>query len=664
MPTSTPSVLGLQRVGVDDSFFDLGGDSLSAMRLIGAVNSSLDTDLSVRAIFEAPTVAQLAPRIGGDAVRLEPLVAGERPAQVPLSFAQNRLWFFDQLQGPSPIYNLAVALRLRGRLDTGALRAALTDVIARHESLRTLFAAPGGTPQQVVLPVDLVDLGWETVDAGGWRAGRLDEAVTAAARHSFDLAAQIPFHSQLFRVTDVEHVLVVVVHHIAADGSSVTPLVRDLGIAYASRCVGRAPAWAPLPVQYVDYTLWQRAQLGDLDDDDSPIAEQLAYWEQALAGMPEQLPIPTDRPYPPVADHRGARVSAQWPAELQQQVRRVAREHNATSFMVIQAAFATLLSNITATTDVAVGFPIAGRRDPALDDLVGFFVNTLVLRVDFEEHPGDDPTFADLLAQVRRRSLAAYEHQDVPFEMLVERINPTRSMTHHPLVQVMLGWQNFSWQTADAAGLALGDLQVTPLAAETETARMDLAFSLGERWDDDGEPAGLDVTVEYRTDVFDAESVEALTARLQRVLSALTADPERRLSAVDLLDESEHARLDRWGNRAVLGRPESETSIAASFGAQAARTPDAVALSYQGRSMTYRELDVAANRLAHLLMGHGAGPGRSVAVMFPRSAEAIVAILAVLKSGAAYLPIDPALPTGADRIHAGRRGTDGRRHHA
>ena len=488
-------------------------------------------------------------------------MAGERPAQVPLSFAQNRLWFFDQLQGPSPIYNLAVALRLRGRLDTGALRAALTDVIARHESLRTLFAASGGTPQQVVLPVDLVDIGWETVDAAGWPASRLDEAVTAAARHSFDLATQIPFHTQLFRASDVDHVLVVVVHHIAADGSSVTPLVRDLGLAYASRCVGQAPGWAPLPVQYVDYTLWQRTQLGDLDDADSPIAAQLAYWEQALAGMPEQLPIPTDRPYPPVADHRGARVSAQWPAELQQQIRRVAREHNATSFMVIQAAFATLLSNITATTDVAVGFPIAGRRDPALDDLVGFFVNTLVLRVDFGEYPGGDPTFIDLLAQVRRRSLAAYEHQDVPFEMLVERINPTRSMTHHPLVQVMLGWQNFASPSGDAAGLALGDLQVTPMPADTETARMDLAFSLGERWGEDGEPAGLDVTAEYRTDVFDADSVEALTARLQRVLSALTADPGQRLSAVDLLDESEHARLDRWGNRAVLSRPAPETSV-------------------------------------------------------------------------------------------------------
>ena len=227
-------------------------------------------------------------------------------------------------------------------------------------------------------------------------------------------------------------------HHIAADGWSVAPLVADLLVAYASRCAGRAPGWAPLAVQYVDYTLWQRAQLGDLGDSHSPIAAQLAYWEQALAGMPERLTLPTDRPYPPVADYRGASVTVAWPAPLQQRVRDVAGEHNATSFMVLQAALAVLLAKLSASPEVAVGFPIAGRGDPALDELVGFFVNTLVLRVEV----AGDPTVAEVLAQVRRRSLAAYEHQDVPFEVLVERLNPTRSLTHHPLVQVMFAWQN------------------------------------------------------------------------------------------------------------------------------------------------------------------------------------------------------------------------------
>ena len=514
-------VLGLERVGVDDSFFELGGDSLSAMRVVAAINTSLDAGVSVRALFEAPTIRRLAPRIGRDASRRDPVVAVERPAVVPLSFAQNRLWFLDQLHGPSPIYNLAVALRLSGRLHAEALGAALADVVGRQEGLRTLFPAVDGIPQQLVVPVEWADFGWDVVDATGWPASRLEEAVGAAARHSFDLTAEIPLRAQLFRVAEDEHVLVAVVHHIAADGWSVTPLVRDLGMAYASRCAGQAPGWAPLPVQYVDYTLWQREHLGDLADSESPIAAQLAYWEDALAGMPEHLVLPTDRPYPPVADYRGASVAVNWSAELQQQVRGVAREHNATSFMVVQAALAVLLSKISASPDVAVGFPVAGRGDPALDELVGFFVNTLVLRVDL----AGDPTVAELLGQVRQRVLAAYEHQDVPFEVLVERLNPTRSLTHHPLVQVMLGWQNLSWHHRPAAGLDLGDVQVTPLAVDTRTARMDLVFSLAERWTEAGEPAGIGGTVEFRTDVFDAPRIEALIERFRRVLVAMTAEP-------------------------------------------------------------------------------------------------------------------------------------------
>ncbi|MDT5218858.1 MAG: hypothetical protein QOF15_963, partial [Mycobacterium sp.] len=640
-------VLGVERVGVDDSFFQLGGDSLSAMRVIAAINTGLDVDLSVRAVFEAPTVAQLAPRIGVDTGRLAPLVAGERPAVVPLSFAQNRLWFLDQLQGPSPVYNMATAVRLGGRLDVDAFGAALADVVDRHESLRTLFAAPDGIPQQLVLPperaFESAVASWNVVDAGGWPTSRLDEAIDAAAGYSFDLANEIPLRATLFRLTEDEHVLVAVVHHIAADGWSIGPLVRDLGVAYASRCAGQPPGWAPLPVQYVDYALWQRTLLGELQDPDSRVAAQLTFWEQALAGLPERLQLPTDRPYPPVADHRGAQLEIEWPAELQQQVRRVAREHNATSFMVVQAALAVLLAKVSASSDVAVGFAIAGRGDPALDELVGFFVNTLVLRVDL----AGDPTVAELLDQVRGRSLAAFEHQDVPFEVLVERLNPTRTLGHHPLVQVLLGWQNFAGQDNRAAGSALGDLDIAPLPLRAQTARMDLAFSLGERWSEAGEPAGLGGAVEFRTDVFDADSIEALICRWQRLLAALTADPTQRLSSIDVLDAGEQARLDGWGNRAVLtdpARASAPESIPALWAAQVARTPEAMAVTFDGRSMTYLELEEAANRLAHLLVGQGVSPGHSVALLLPRSDEAIVAMLAVLKTGAAYLPIDPALP--------------------
>ncbi|MGV0161985.1 non-ribosomal peptide synthetase, partial [Mycobacterium colombiense] len=322
-------------------------------------------------------------------------------------------------------------------------------------------------------------------------------------------------------------------------------------------------------------------------------------------------------------------------------VAQVAREHNATSFMVIQAALAVLLSKLSASNDVAVGFPIAGRGDPALDQLVGCFVNTLVLRM----RVAGDPTVAQLLAQVRQRSLAAYEHQDVPFEVLVERLNPTRALNHHPLVQVLLAWQNFAAQDNDrVAGPAVGDLQITPLSADTRTARMDLTFTLGEQWNAAGEPAGIGGSVEFRTDVFDGATIHALITKLERVLVAMTADPRRRLSSMDLLDAAEHARLDEWGNRAALTQPAAAVSIPASFAAQVARTPEAAAISCDGRSMTYRELDDASNRLAHLLSGHGVGPGERVALLLSRSAEAIVAIVAVLKTGAAYLPIDPAHP--------------------
>nr|WP_237710358.1 non-ribosomal peptide synthase/polyketide synthase [Mycobacteroides abscessus] len=635
-------VLDVERVGVDDSFFDLGGDSVSTMRLVAAVNAALNADLSARTVFEAPTIAQLAPRIGEGAGGPEPLVAVERPEVIPLSFAQNRLWFVDQLQGPSPVYNMPVGLRLYGRLDAAALGAALADLIGRHESLRTRFDAPGGNPRQIVLPDGPVDFGWEIIDATSWQSGQLDEAIAAVVCRSFDLAIEIPLYARVFRIAEEEHVLVAVVHHIAADGWSLTPLMHDLSVAYASRCRGHAPDWAPLPVQYVDYTLWQRAQLGDLGDGDSPISAQLAYWEGALAGLPERVALPTDRPYPPVADQRGSTVEVQWPPELQQQVRATAREHGATSFMVMQAALAVLLASISGTSDVAVGFPIAGRRDTALDQLVGFFVNNLVLRVDLT----GDPTVAELLTQVRQRSLAAYENQDVPFEVLVERLNPIRSLAHHPLVQVALAWQNLPWQdTGPADGLRLGDLRVEPLSVDTQTARMDLTFSLGERWTMAGEPAGIAGAVEFRTDVFDADSIEALIARWQRVVASMTADPSRRLSSIDVLDEAEHTRVDRWGNRELLSRPPAvRRSVPALFAEQAARVPHAVAISFNGRELTYRELDQASDQLAHRLIAQGVRPGESVALLTERCPEAVVAMLAVLKTGAAYLPIDPALP--------------------
>ncbi|OLO98655.1 non-ribosomal peptide synthetase, partial [Mycolicibacterium porcinum] len=642
-------VLGVDQVGLDDDFFALGGDSLIAIQVTSRLQLALGREVPVRFLFEASTVDGLVDYLNkhrGGPVR-PPLEVVERPERVPLSYSQQRLWFLDQLQGHLPVYNMAVPLRLTGSLNTRALGEALNDIVARHESLRTLFPAPKGIPEQLVVSPEQADFGWCVIDGRDWTTSELSDAIGETVRYKFELATEIPLQARLFQVADDEHILVAVVHHIAADGWSITPLVRDLGVAYASRCAGHASDGPPLTAQYIDYTLWQRDHLGELTDPESAISAQVAYWEQALAGMPERIQLPTDRPYPPVADYRGDSVVVDWPAELQRQVARLAREHNATTFMVVQAALAVLLGKISASTDVAVGFPIAGRGDPALDDLVGFFVNTLVLRVDLAQ----DPSVTELLAQVRQRSLAALEHQDVPFEVLVERLNPARSLSHQPLVQVVLAWQNFAGQeSGPASSLALGDVLATPLPGGTETARLDLTFSLAEKWTAAGEPAGIGGAVEFRTDVFDAATVEVLIERLARVLTAMTAEPTRRLSSMDVLDEVERADLARWSNQAVLSQPAEAVSIPTAFAVRVARTPDALALTCDGSSLTYRELDQAANQLAHMLIEIGAGPGRRVALLLRRSSEAVVAMLAVLKTGAAYVPIDPNHPRARSEI--------------
>ncbi|BBX12041.1 hypothetical protein MNVM_11220 [Mycobacterium novum] len=532
-------VLGVERVGVDDSFFDLGGDSLSAMRVAAAVGVAFDTQLAVRVLFEAPTVAQLAPRIGVGSGGRPVLVAGVRPQVVPLSYAQQRLWFLSQLEGEVATYNMPVVLGLSGGLDVVALGLALGDVVGRHESLRTVFPVVDGVPRQQVVAAGEVDFGWGVVDAVGWSQQRLGQAVAAVVGYRFDLATQLPLRVQLFDVGGGEFVLAAVLHHIAGDGSSIAPLLRDLGAAYTARCAGADAGLPALGVQYADYALWQREWLGEESDPDSVIAAQLRYWREALAGLPERLALPTDRPYPAVADYRGASVAVAWPAGLQRQIARVARAHDATSFMVVQAGLAVLLSKLGGGSDVAVGVAVAGRPDPVLEELIGFFVNTLVLRVDLS----GDPSVSGLLGRVRQRSLAAFEHQDVPFEVVVDHLNPPRSLTHHPLVQVMLGWQNFG-QDSVASSVVLGDVEVSPLSADTQSARMDLSFSLQERWDGAGEPAGIAGLVEFRTDVFDTASIEMLVDRLERVLVAMTADPGRLLSSIDALVVGECAQLD------------------------------------------------------------------------------------------------------------------------
>ncbi|MGX1955919.1 amino acid adenylation domain-containing protein [Streptomyces anulatus] len=628
-------VLDLPRVGVDDSFFDLGGDSLSAMRVVAAVQESFGTEIGVRSLLEAPSVARLARLVGAPSGEGRAWTPVERPQRLPLSFAQRRLWFIHQLEGPSATYNIPLVLRLTGALDTEAMGAAVRDVVARHESLRTVFPSVDGVPEQHVLDVREADAAWEVSDVTARAGQRVDEAVGTITRPAFDLAAEIPFRAGLFRVSASEHRLALVVHHIAGDGSSLTPLVRDLLSAYRARVAGAEPDWEPLPVQYADFTLWQRKLLGDEADPDGRLGRQMAFWERELAGFEGLLELPTDRPYPSAADHRGGQVPVEWPAELQELVQRAAREHNATTFMVMSAALSVLLSRLSGSSDVAFGVPTAGRSRTEFDDLVGFFVNTLVLRTRI----AGDASFGELLEQVRERSLEAFAHQEAPFDALVDRLNPVRTQAHHPLIQVLFAWQNMTLPELSLPGLA-----IDPLRADTLTARMDLTFSLRERFDAHGRPTGIGGVVEYRTDVYDAETVERLVARWQRVLLTLLGAPERPVLTIDVLDQEERDRLDALGHRPVLDAPADDPSIPGLFAEQVRQRPDAAAVTFEGRTRTYRELDEASTMLARLLAGRGIRTGDVVALLLPRSHHTVTAILAVLKLGATYLPIDVGHP--------------------
>lgn len=618
-------VLRRDRVLPDENFFAIGGHSLSAIQLLSRTRAVFGVELPVRTVFEAPTVAALVARLDDAGMARPALRRMVRPERIPLSFAQQRLWFSYQLEGPSATYNLPMSMRLTGELDRTALVAALGDVVGRHESLRTLFVEVDGMPYQRVLPQAQARPVVEFVEVA---ADELAGTMLRAATTRFDLANELPMRVWLFATGRNKHVLLMLTHHIASDGWSAGPLGRDLVAAYTARRAGRRPDWPELSVQYADYTLWQRELLGSESDPRSLVSTQLEFWRHNLADLPSQLELPTDRPRPATPSHRGDAVAFEVDAAVHRGLTELARASQSSMFMVVHAATAALLTCLGAGTDVRLCTVVAGRNDQVLEELVGFFVNTLVLRTD----TSGDPGFRDLVGRVRKADLAAFAHQDVPFQRVVAMANPTRSAAQHSLFQVMLVFQNNAGPTLDMPGLKV--------AAEDfgiGVSRIDLSFSVAERFAD-GTPNGIHGTLDYAMDLFDADTAQAIADRLARLLAQVADNPDIHLGALGLLSTAERGQLVAAGED-VRGEPQA--TLPALFTAQAEKTPDRPAVEDGGVVVGYAELDARANRLAHYLIGLGVGPEQVVALDLRRSVEFVVAVLAVTKAGAAYAPVDP-----------------------
>ncbi|WP_332459822.1 amino acid adenylation domain-containing protein [Nocardiopsis gilva] len=639
--------LGVERVGIDDDFFDRGGHSLLATRLIARARTALGAELAIRDLFEAPTVAELVRRAQGDGSeeRMAPrpeLVAAERPAELPLSHAQQRLWVIQQLEGTSAAYNFPLVLRMRGGLDIDAWCAALGDVVARHEALRTLIGERDGVPFQRIVPADQAR---PEIVARSAHEDEVEEIVRDAVARPFGLTRELPLRVTIAELGPEDHVVVLLLHHITTDEWSDRPFLRDLATAYAARRDGGAPDWEPLPVQYADYALWQRRLLGDAADPDSRAARQLGHWARALDGAPEEIELPLDRARPARPTFAGADLDLELDPATCRALRTLAQQTGASMFMLLHAAVATLLHRMGAGEDIPLGAPIAGRTDEALDDLVGFFVNTLVLRTDVS----GDPSFSELVARVKDTDLTAFSHADVPFEAVVERLNPVRTPARNPLFQVMVGYHARSGDLLELPGL-----RVEGVPYETRTAKFDLVFSFTEYMETAAEATDTDAAdgsriscrIEYATELFDAATVTRLGDRLSRLIGAVATAPEAPVSAVDILAEDERRLVLEDFN--ATRRTVEELSVPGLFARRAAEQPEAVAVVDRGREVTYAALDARADEIARLLRRRGVGPESIVGVAVPRTADMIATVLGTLRLGAAFLPLDLSHP--GDRL--------------
>jgi amino acid adenylation domain-containing protein len=623
-------VLGTERVGVDTSFFDMGGDSLLGVRMVSRVRKALGVKLQMKVLFEANTVAALATLVEGlrgGAAAAPPIERVPRDRPLPLSFAQQRLWLVDRMEPGSPAYNIPYALRLRGALDVDALRWSLEALVERHEPLRTGFAEDGGEPVQVIRAGAAPAL--EVRDLSGLpdaerEARRLAEE---EALQPFDLARGPLLRTTLLRLGADDHVLLFTVHHIVSDGWSRDLLVRDMTALYAARGRGVDAGLPRMPVQYADYAVWQRARL-----DGGGMEEQVQWWKGALAGAPPLLEIPTDRPRAAGQSARSGSHDFALPPELSAGLRALARREGATLFMTVLAGWQALLARCAGQDDVVVGTPVAGRTRPELEGLVGFFVNMLPMRLELD----GDPTFAALVGRVRERALAAYDRQEVQFERLVEELSTGRSLAHSPVFQAIFSLDRGAGAPAAGGRQAFGDVRVEQFGGGELVSKYDLKLAAV-----DGE-AGLLGSLVYRTALFDEATAARMAGQLEVLLEAMAADPARRVAEVQLLRGDERAQVLEGWNATAAEFPDAP--VHELFAAQAARTPDAVAVLAGEETLTYAELERRANRLAHHLAALGAGPDARVGFLLERGAATVVTVLAVLKSGAAYVALDPAHP--------------------
>jgi amino acid adenylation domain-containing protein len=636
-------LLGAPRVGLTDHFFHLGGHSLLAARLTTQVRQRMRMELPLRAVFEAPVIGDLSKRLTRRLDLPLPFYAPPRPAVLPLSSAQARFWFLYRIEGPTAAYNVPLAVRLRGQLDSAALASALDDVCIRHEILRTLLVEGADGPEQRILDPASVSSRLEPHDTD---PASLQQVIDTAVRRPFELDAEPPLRAHLFRVAADDHALLIVVHHSAADGWSMGPLLDDLAAAYAARAEGQTPVLERAPFQYADYALWERVRLGRGDDPASLLARQQTYWQERLTGLPPELSLPYDRPRPQAPTGRCDVVSIEIDADLHTALESLASSHQATLFMVLQAALAAWLTRMGAGTDIPIGTPHAGRVDAALERIVGCFVNTLVLRTD----TGGNPAFVDLLARVRRTAIDAYAHADIPFERVVELLDPPRVVGRQPLFQTML-----ALQPAPTPVLELPGVAASPIAPALRVTKFDLSFALtpvssADAWRDGrdsgragSKPARLRGELEFNADIFDAASAERFAASFLQLLQHVVSEPSVRLHDISVMGGEERNAVVHAFNATVCPAPAS--TVVRDFEAQAARTPDATALAWpSGGAMSYGELNGRANALAWRLRALDVGPESRVAVWLERSPELVVAVLAVLKTGGAFVPIDPNHP--------------------